>query len=391
MMRALITLLSLFLVCVNQLSWAQETTEADSLDEYHVFMLDLIDQLNIGLYDEFFEAVDFDAIIETATKDIPLPEVDKRSLIAGMKSGADSQFRTNYSYMFDNTELIQYVNYFEEGEFYIILVRFSGSNGLNYIEFKLDKNSEGEISIVDYYPYITGEYVSSTLGRMVKIIYSAQEENFLSALISGASTKEKEFTQSLPKLIEIQNNVRLENYDEAKKIYDSLPESVQNNKIFIISIMQVAQNTEGNFYLDLIDRYARYYPEDPSLPLIALDSYLLRGNIEGAQRQINILDEAVGGDNYLNVMRGNIAVMGGDIEAGRSYFNRALTENRYVEDAYWGLIEICLAEKDFESIIKHLNNLIELFGYSFSETDFQYEIYTEFSDSEEFRKWINEN
>lgn len=364
---------------------AQEIS-SDSLDEYHTFMFDLIDEIVLGEYERFFSIVNFDAIVETAVEDIPLPEYDKRSLKLGLIQGAKSEFVTAYTSLLDLCDLIQYVSYTELEGYYSILVRFSGEAGLNYIEFVLGKDEEGNISIIDYYPFMLGEYVTTTINRTVKITYS--EDSVFEKLLSGLSNKEKEFTTNLPKLTKIRNLTINGLYEEAKMEYDALPLSVQNNKLFILTILTAAQVLGDEIYLSLIDKFEEFYPNDPSIPLITLDSYLLRGNIEEAQRQIDNLDEAIGGDNFLNIMRGNIAMIGEDSASARSYFNLAIENDVYSEDAYWGLINLDVVNKDYGSTIKYLNRLVYLYGYYFTSDDFNSEPFLEFKESEEFKEWI---
>jgi hypothetical protein len=122
--------------------------------------------------------------------------------------------------------------------------------------------------------------------------------------------------------------------------------------------------------------------------LLTLDYYLLRGELETAHEQIDKLDEIVGGDNYLNVIRSTICSIAEDLSCARSYLETAIENNEFEEDAYFGLLELELASGNFKKVNDHLSALENIFGYEFSKESMQkVEIYKSYLESEEFKKW----
>jgi tetratricopeptide (TPR) repeat protein len=306
----------------------------------------------------------------------------------GMIEGASREIKTSYGALFDRADRIEYVNYDEIDEFYSIVIRVSGDFGLNYLSFSMETR-EDSVKIVDIYPFVSGEYVSESMNKTIKIILKETNRSVFNNLLEALSGKEKEFTENLPNIVKIRNLNYEGKHQEARELYESLPESVQNHKYFILTMTNAAADLDDSFYLDLIERYLKYYPDDPSFPLVAIDGYLLRGNIQKAQEMIDELDDAIGGDPYLDIFRGNVARIGGNDEQASKYFKKAILKNMYWEEAYWSLIEIYLEEEDYTSVIQYLDRLKFVFGYIFEEENFNAEPYLAFSQSEEFANWIN--
>jgi tetratricopeptide (TPR) repeat protein len=360
----------------------------DSLDVYHAYIFEMLDNASQGEYAMLYEAIDLESIVDRATADLEIPEYDLRMIKMGMIEGASREIKTSYGALFDRADRIEYVNYDEIDEFYSIVIRVSGDFGLNYLSFSMETR-EDSVKIVDIYPFVSGEYVSESMNKTIKIILKETNRSVFNNLLEALSGKEKEFTENLPNIVKIRNLNYEGKHQEARELYESLPESVQNHKYFILTMTNAAADLDDSFYLDLIERYLKYYPDDPSFPLVAIDGYLLRGNIQKAQEMIDELDDAIGGDPYLDIFRGNVARIGGNDEQASKYFKKAILKNMYWEEAYWSLIEIYLEEEDYTSVIQYLDRLKFVFGYIFEEENFNAEPYLAFSQSEEFANWIN--
>ncbi|RNC79900.1 MAG: hypothetical protein ED557_12250 [Balneola sp.] len=376
-------ILPVLLLLLVSFELKSQDTEPDSLDEYHQFLFSLIDEVNVGMYDNFVEAVDFGAIADFAIADLNVPDFEKQEFRRGLVDGASREFAEN---MFEGAGLVEYINYFEEEGDYFMLVRIFGEGGLNYINFQVNKNEAGELKIIDFYPYMSGEYISTTLNRTAKMFFS--QSSFFEAIIENLIGSEKEVVQNLPVLMKIGNLIANQAFEDARREYDALPEAAKNDKLFILTMIQAATMLDDQYYLALLDRYEENYADDPSYPLVMLDSYLLRGRIEESLVLVDQLDEAVGGDNFLNYLRGNVAMIGEDTTAAIKYYELAVENDLYFEEPYWELAGLEVELGNYEQAVKYLGRLNFVFGYFFSEEDFDPEVDKEFIESKAFKDWV---
>mgnify|MGYP001804909113 CR=1 FL=1 len=82
---------------------------------------------------------------------------------------------------------------------------------------------------------------------------------------------------------------------------------------------------------------------------------------------INQLDEAVGGDSFLDFYRGNILYAQGDLEAAEAYFMTATSENPDFLDAYDGLLTVYIDGKQNKKAVEILNYFVNHFGVTKSD------------------------
>lgn len=374
--------LYLFFLCFVLSANAQNPDSLIS-DVYHNQMFDYLEEINSGSTENFINAFNEDKFLDRMFADIPTDSYDLRQFRSGVKNSV----KPSISSIFSSFTEFEYVNYTQTENSFSILIRCeAGEAGLNYLEFEVDIESRDELRIIDIFSYFSGEYISTTMNRNAKMIIS--ENGMISNILNSLNIKEKEFTQSLPKLVKMQKYRSMGDFEEILKVYDSLSKSMKQEKIFLLTAISAAQTTDEMRYLKLIKEYENEFPDDPSLPLLTLDYYLLRGELETAHEQIDKLDEIVGGDNYLNVIRSTICSIAEDLSCARSYLETAIENNEFEEDAYFGLLELELASGNFKKVNDHLSALENIFGYEFSKESMQkVEIYKSYLESEEFKKW----
>lgn len=356
-------------------------------DIYHQFVFQYLEELNFGEPNNFVKAFDKDKFIDRVFVDIPSDTETMKEIRTeigdGVKSNLDNVIRT----IFQSFDSFDYVNYSEGEGYYTILIRGSGDEGgLNYLELELDIAKKEELRIIDIYSYFSGEYISTTMNRNVKMIIS--ENGMMSKILSSLSLTDREYTESLPKLVKMEKYRNMGDFNEILKVYDTLPSSIKKEKTFLIVAISAAQSVDEERYLKLIKLYESEFPEDPSLPLLSLDYYLLRGEIETANKQVDKLDEIVGGDNYLNVIRSNICIIAEDKVCAKSHLETAIQNNEFEEEAYWGLLELELRDNNYKKVSSYLSLLSDNFGYEFTEEALgQVDIYKNYLKSEDFKEW----
>ncbi len=185
---------------------------------------------------------------------------------------------------------------------------------LNYHRLTIGRNAGQQPVAVDIYVYIYGEPLSHTLGRMMGQLSGGSEADSL-AVAQGMQRAMAALQAGKPATTEA--------------ILSALPPRWQKQK----SIMQMrimaaegvaaqkmqAGNPIGNAYREAVEAFQAAFPKANNLPLIMMSYHFLGQDFPKAAKAVDQLDQQVGGDPYLNLMRANIAVGQNDAQAARGF------------------------------------------------------------------------
>jgi hypothetical protein len=185
---------------------------------------------------------------------------------------------------------------------------------LNYHRLTIGRNAGQQPVAVDVYVYVTGEPLSHTLGRMVGQLSGGSEANSL-AVAQGMQRASAALQAGKPAT--------------AEAILSNLPPRWQKQK----SIMQMrivaangvaAQKMQagkpiGNAYRQAVEAFQTTFPKADNLPLLLMDYHFLKQDYPKTAKAVDQLDQQVGGDPYLNLIRANIAIGQNDAEAARGF------------------------------------------------------------------------
>ena len=185
---------------------------------------------------------------------------------------------------------------------------------LNYHRLTIGRNAGQQPVAVDVYVYVTGEPLSHTLGRMVGQLSGDSDANSL-AVAQGMQRASAALQTGKPAT--------------AEAILSNLPPRWQKQK----SIMQMrivaangvaAQKMQagkpiGNAYRQAVEAFQTTFPKADNLPLLLMDYHFLKQDYPKTAKAVDQLDQQVGGDPYLNLIRANIAIGQNDAEAARGF------------------------------------------------------------------------
>ena len=185
---------------------------------------------------------------------------------------------------------------------------------LNYHRLTIGRNAGQQPVAVDVYVYVTGEPLSHTLGRMVGQLSGGSEADSL-AVAQGMQRASAALQAGKPA--------------GAEAILSALPPRWQKQK----SIMQMrivaangvaAQKMQagkpiGNAYRQAVEAFQTTFPKADNLPLVLMDYHFFNQDYTKTAKAVDQLDQQVGGDPYLNLIRANIAIGQNDAEAARGF------------------------------------------------------------------------
>ena len=185
---------------------------------------------------------------------------------------------------------------------------------LNYHRLTIGRNADQQPVAVDVYVYVTGEPLSHTIGRMVGQLSGGSNADSL-AIAKGMQRASAALQAGKP--------------DSAEAILSALPAAWQKQK----SIMQMrilaangvavqkmqAGKPIGNAYRQAVEAFQTKFPKADNLPLLLMDYHFLKQDYPKTAKAVDQLDQQVGGDPYLNLIRANIAIGQNDAEAARGF------------------------------------------------------------------------
>lgn len=266
----------------------------------------------------------------------------------------------------------------EEGALFRVLL----ATGVNYHQLHLERSAAGELRVVDFYAYSTGELMSETVRRLLVNAVPREKPGFLEKLFG----RERSMARHLQKLTDLERCRAEERWEEGLAIYRRLPREVQLDKVFLMARLMLALHVESDEYLQAIEDFERAFPGDPALDLVSIDGHFLRKRHDQALATIDRLDRKLGGDPYLDDLRASLHLDRGALAPAKELARRALTREPGLLPAHWTLVTIALKEKDHRETARLLTVIEKDFEVELADLE-SVEEYRDFVKSPEYRRW----
>ena len=109
----------------------------------------------------------------------------------------------------------------------------------------------------------------------------------------------------------------------------------------------------------------------------------------GREVLLDHLDRSVGGDPYLDVLRGTTHAAAGDFEKSVTALERAIAAEPTMENAYFSLVNTTLMFDQHALTAQSLDRITAKFGYTWELEDVP--DYARFLASEEGKRWLRAN
>ncbi len=251
------------------------------------------------------------------------------------------------------------------------LFRLLGDDGFNYHQLELDKQGRG-IRVADISILATGESLSETMRDLRDSL--AESDNVTEL---GAAMKR------------IQSLTDDKHPREALDLLRTLPADVRASKMVLTVEIQLARSLGDDAgYLEVIERYAKSFPNDPSLDFVRIDSDVLHKQYDAELAAIDRIDKRVGGDPYLDVMRAGAYLELHQPAEAIARARKATEREATMKDAWWMLLSAQAAGKDFTGAIATLEVLRDKFGVRVDPASLGAdERFQELVGSKDYRAW----
>ncbi|QNN22477.1 hypothetical protein HED60_09390 [Planctomycetales bacterium ZRK34] len=328
---------------------AQDAPEL-TREQVVAFAKDLALSLNSREAAMFNEAWSNRALFERAVQGIQMPSSVRRGFRLGLDSSGSELSRQIVLHVAKGG-IYRLLHVRKIDGHYRALYRMSSLEGLNYHDIVLAPGSDGRVRIIDVEVATTGELVSQSMRhRLLQLVGSTNPRVF-----KRLSDSENVYLAHLDDMSRMQQAAKNDQYGEALRIYQSLPESLRYDRnVMTLGILFASRISRNEQYLQMISEYIERYPESLNADLIGLDAYYLNKKWGPVLQAINRLDKKLGGDPYLDIFRGNVARELGMNKEAAKLLRRVIADDPRQPDAYYPLIEIMLEQKDWVQVTKLL-------------------------------------
>lgn len=259
-------------------------------------------------------------------------------------------------------------------------------NGLTYYEWYLDKYPGDVVKAWDCEVYVSGERMSQTLRRLwTPAVASLDEE-----VRKHMGKRNRELAANMPKMTQLRQAYITQDYEQAIKLFESMPKSVQEERTMMSLVMTAYLNLgDDDRYHKLLEHYNELYGDSSSRELMMIDLCILREEYDKAIQMVDDLDQRVGGDHYLDVFRSNIVHMKGDYKKAKAFADRCIQNDPSIEDVYWTAIEQAIIEEDWKRISVMFDGLIAIDVEINDLTDLEY--FAGYVKSGEYAAWLKKH
>ncbi|MGP0065952.1 MAG: tetratricopeptide repeat protein [Isosphaeraceae bacterium] len=344
--------------------------------------------VSTGNQQAFGALMDWEATFKAMARGWEMPEKTRQEIFQGLRQGV-SQGGGITGQLINNSKqggLFTYLRTRENHGRKVVLFRMikpMTQGGINYFEFVPERSPDGKVRSSDIYIYASGEFISATLRNILLPVISGQSQSFLEKLVTG----EKALVKDFPEWTRAATLSQQGKAAEALAIIKKLSPETQKQKMVLLARLQAAQKAGDAEYMAVLEDFRKYYPNDPCLDLISIDSYIMKQSFDGALKAVDRLDKSLGGDPYLNVTRAGISEADGKLEAAKKYSRQAIDEEPTLAAGYLSLVGISLKEKKYEDTLAGLKEIDQKLHLQFNDLS-QVPEYAGFVASPQYPKWL---
>ncbi len=192
------------------------------------------------------------------------------------------------------------------------------------------------------------------------------------------------------KLLKMAEARRNGEFQQLLAIYDSVPEKYKREKSIYMMRIQATQGLgDEALYAKALEDFRKDFPKDSAINLLSIDYFILRKKPDDAMTCIEMLDQAVEGDPYLNVARAGVNLEKGDLQTALKYVWSAIAADPNMLEGYWTLVTVSLRQKDYDTVLKTIRQLRDEHGLEFGDLT-TVEDYKDFVKSTQYQQFLKD-
>jgi len=260
------------------------------------------------------------------------------------------------------------------------------AGGVNYHDFEVVKNVDGRLELADLYVFITAEKMSETLRQLAIQNAMSQKGSFLGRLTGQLSDFEAH-AQTI-QTMNAQRNTQ--QFAAALATFRRLPTSIQQQKAFLLIRVMIAGQVNDQEYMTAMDEFRRLFPGDTCVDFMSIDFFTLRKEFDKTLTAIDRVDQSLGGDPYLNILRANALTAQMNFPEARRVLELAMQADPDAVEPLSTLVDVALAQHDFDAVLMALKRLQDEHQYQFDNLSAVAE-FAEFVKSPQYQEWLRQS
>jgi hypothetical protein len=329
--RFILLALPLLLLSCNGPHRGTPVTESDALPLVRA----LVASASEGNRDFFDSKVDRPAFIERATTSLGMSGLEQSvaqfAIFQKMSLGqvVVDDIETGGSYRFLRLHDV-------DGETRALVRIITPSGELNYHDIVLGYESgSGDVMIRDLFAYKIGELLSRTYGVLMEDLMRDD---------SAASKHPRGLVAALDSVMQLAS---AGNVAEARSYFKTLPPEQRRAKMSLSLYLTLSSLQSSTAYREAVGEYLSFYPSDTGSAMLEVDRGMIDNDYDAMLKSLERLNRIVGGDPYLDDLRGSVMAAKGDTAAGLDLMRKAIAREPDLAAAYWPCIDILVSHGGF--------------------------------------------
>jgi tetratricopeptide (TPR) repeat protein len=376
----LFLLVSLLLLSVNTRGISLHENKQPEIKQLEKFALNIQESIENGNPSYLNLSFDIDAFLQKIITENSFP--DDTAFNKGFQEGLHNNFDIGAMIVDEIKQNGKYsfLHLYQKEGTYFLLFRLFTNNGINYHEFEVKQDND-KFKIIDAYLFLSGEKMSETIARVY---------NSFRLLNSASAPNSYKYLQALSELGEIKALASKGKYSKAYKKWQKLPSNFTEDKLFLMTGIQIASYLDDKTYLKTYNEFVLNYPNNTGKYLIPLNGFLVHKNYSMAMTCIDSLDKSLDNDPMLNYVRGNLLYEMGNYTEAAKKMSVLIESIPDFETAYYSLLSLYVKDKNYLEATHLLDKIVFTFNYYKDDFSPILKEYPEFINSKEYQAWLNQ-
>ncbi len=315
---------------------------------FYNFSVLLEERLNVADAAFFNQHFDLDSIVQQIVDQTPAPDSFSTAFVSGVHERLNVGDQVSKSLGIGGVYKLLNVDTGATQSEKVAIFRLVNEDGLNYHMVNLYATPKGNIRIADIYILMGGMTFSNTLKRIYLTDLAAVLD---SSEVSKLPLAEQAFITHIPEIDEVGKWLSKKKFKRALRTIDKLPPILQEDKMVLIMRMNVAFNSKKAAYKKAIQDFKKMYPKDPVVDLMMLDLSFLKQDHKNTLSIIDSIDQKIGGDAYLDVIRGDVYKAMAKSDSAEVKLRRSIAQELDQEEAYWSLLKILQNQERYADMV----------------------------------------
>jgi len=325
------------------------------------------------------QSFDFALIVSRAFTGLGLKDSVKEDFVTGLKKGKG--YGTAIVAGLGKKGSWKLVRVTKKEEKDVAIFRIVPENGaFAYHEFVLDKN-DGKICVTDTFAFGSGIKLASQVRADALALALKEDPTILDRLDQHEAERTKHWKE-LQGIWQMQVDKK---WLDAIEAYKKLPQTLQETRMVLLMKLTAARHVSEDEKAAVIEALEKKHSDDPTAGFRLLEAGYEDRDWKMAEKGLDILDKATGGDAYLDFKRCEVHFTANEYDAARAAGNKALDKEPDLAAAHWALIGLANKQKDWEGVVNGLDraekNGIKIPDLTRSPN------YGEFVKSDDYREW----